>query len=312
MSDHDLLVGPDTGDDAAVYRITDDLAIIQTVDYFPPIVDDPYAFGEIAAANSLSDVYAMGGMPVIALNIVCFPVSLDKSILATVLKGGYAKAREARVLIAGGHTIDDAEPKYGLAVTGIVRPGDHISNAESRPGDVLVLSKPIGTGIITTGAKAGIAPDDVLDEAVEMMARLNEGAALSMKPAGVNACTDVTGFGLMGHLRNMMAASGVAAKISLDAVPVLKGTWDLLEQNVVPGGTRRNLDSMEGVAHWGSGISEAAKLLLCDAQTSGGLLMSVPRSREAGLIDSLRAHGADGHRIGEVVKSRDTYIEVTA
>ena len=312
MSDRDLLVGSDTGDDAAVYRITDDLAIIQTVDFFPPIVDDPYAFGAIAAANSLSDVYAMGGMPLIALNLVCFPVSLDKSILTAVLKGGYAKAAEANVLIAGGHTIDDAEPKYGLAVTGIVRPGDHISNARARPGDVLVLSKPIGTGIITTGAKAGVAPSDVLDEAVRVMSTLNDGAALSMKPAGVNACTDVTGFGLLGHLRAMIAASGVAAKISLGAVPVLNGTWDLLEQNIAPGGTRRNLDSMEGVARWDEGISEAAKLLLCDAQTSGGLLMSVPRGREAGLIDFLRAHGADGCRIGEIVKSPDTYIEVTA
>lgn len=307
-----MLVGPDTGDDAAVYRISDDLAIIQTVDFFPPIVDDPYAYGAIAAANSLSDVYAMGGMPVIALNIVCFPASMDKSILATVLRGGYDKAEEANALIAGGHTMDDPEPKYGLAVTGVVRPGDHISNAEARPGDVLVLSKPIGTGIITTGAKAGVTPDSVLDEAIAVMSRLNESAALSMRPAGVNACTDITGFGLLGHLRSMAAASHVAAKISLGAVPVLNGTWDLLEQNMVPGGTRRNLDSLQGVAQWDDGISEAAKLLLCDAQTSGGLLMSVPRQREAALIDSLRAHGADGFRIGEIVKSRDTYIEVTS
>ena len=312
MTDADLLVGAETGDDAAVYRITDDLAIIQTVDFFPPIVDDPYAYGAIAAANSLSDVYAMGGMPVIALNIVGFPVSLDKSILTTVLKGGYDKCAEANVLIAGGHTVDDAEPKYGLAVTGIVRPGDHITNATARPGDVLVLSKPIGTGIITTGAKAGVTPSDVLDEAVEFMSKLNEGAALSMKPAGVNACTDITGFGLIGHLRSMAAASGVAARISLGSVPVLNGTWDLLEQNMAPGGTRRNLESAESVVHWDEGISEAAKLLLCDAQTSGGLLMSVPPQREPGLIDSLRAHGADGFRIGEIVKSRDTYIEVTA
>ena len=312
MHDADLLVGTETGDDAAVYRITDDLAIIQTVDFFPPIVDDPYAFGAIAAANSLSDVYAMGGMPVIALNIVGFPVSLDKAILTTVLKGGYDKAAEARVLIAGGHTVDDAEPKYGLAVTGIVRPGDHVTNADARPGDVLVLTKPIGTGIITTGAKAGVTPGHVLDEAVEHMARLNEGAAQQMRPSGVRACTDVTGFGLLGHLRGMAAASGVAAKVSLGSVPVLDGTWDLLEQNIAPGGTRRNLESVEGAVRWDEGISEAAKLLLCDAQTSGGLLMSVPPQREPGLIDSLRAHGIGGFRIGEIVKSRETYIEVTA
>ncbi len=312
MTDADLLVGTETGDDAAVYRISDDLAIIQTVDFFPPIVDDPYAYGAIAAANSLSDVYAMNGMPIIALNIVGFPVSLDKQILTTVLKGGYDKAAEAHVLIAGGHTVDDAEPKYGLAVTGIVRPGDHITNAAARPGDVLVLTKPIGTGIITTGAKARVTPASVLDEAVKHMAALNANAAESMRPAGVNACTDITGFGLLGHLRGMVAASGVAAKLSLGAVPVMDGTWDLLEQDIVPGGTRRNLESMANTVRWDEGISDAAKLLLCDAQTSGGLLMSLPRQRAPGLIDSLKSHGAMGYRIGEIVKSRDAYIEVTS
>ena len=312
MTDADLLVGTENGDDAAVYRITEDLAIIQTLDFFPPIVDDPYAYGAIAAANSLSDVYAMGGMPIIALNIVGFPVSLDKQILTTVLRGGYDKASEAHVLIAGGHTVDDAEPKYGLSVTGIVRPGDHVTNANAKPGDVLILTKPIGTGIITTGAKAGVTPTSVLDGAIEQMAALNADAAHAMHNVGANACTDITGFGLLGHLRGMAAASRVAAKLSLGSVPVLDGTWDLLEQDVAPGGTRRNLESAEHVAHWDEGISEAAKLLLCDAQTSGGLLMSVPRQRKAAMLDSLRALGVRGWRIGEIVKSKETYIEVTS
>ena len=311
MSDADLLVGTEHGDDAAVYRITEDLAIIQTLDFFPPIVDDPYAYGAIAAANSLSDVYAMGGMPILALNIVGFPVSLDKQILTTVLRGGYEKAHEAHVLIAGGHTVDDAEPKYGLSVTGIVRPGDQVTNASARPGDVLILTKPIGTGIITTGGKAGVTPTSVMDAAIEQMSALNADAAHAMHDVGVHACTDITGFGLLGHLRGMVAASGVAAKLSLRSVPVLDGAWDLLEQDVVPGGTRRNLESAERVAHWDEGISEAAKLLLCDAQTSGGLLMSVPRQRESAMLDALRSFGVKGWRIGEMVKSKETYIEVT-
>ena len=312
FSDPDLIVGTETGDDAAVYRLTEDLAIIQTVDFFPPIVDDPYAFGAIAVANSLSDVYAMGGRPIIALNIVGFPAAMDKQILVDVLKGGYEKAAEAHVIIAGGHTVDDAEPKYGLAVTGIIRPGDHITNAGAKPGDVLVLTKPIGTGIITTGAKAGLAPEAALDAAVEQMATLNYAAGEAMHDARVNACTDVTGFGLIGHLRGMAAGSGVAARIKLSDVPVLDGAWDLLAKDVVPGGTRRNLDSANEVVHWGDGVSDEAKLLLCDAQTSGGLLMAVSSSRAGGLMNALSAHGVQGWRIGEMVQSRDTYIEVVS
>ena len=311
MTDANLLVGTETGDDACVYRITEDIALIQTVDFFPPIVDDPYAFGAIAAANSLSDVYAMGGIPLLALNIVGFPVSLDKQILATVLRGGYDKAAEAHVLIAGGHTVDDAEPKYGMAVTGVVRPGDHVTNAGAQPGDVLVLTKPIGTGVITTGAKAGVTPAAVLDDAIDHMATLNWAAGKAMQDTVVNACTDVTGFGLMGHLGGMVSASGVAAQISLRDVPVLEGAWDLLLQDVAPGGTRRNLESAQRFARWDDGISEAAKLLLSDAQTSGGLLMAVPRQRESTLMKALADYGAQGYRIGEILMSQDAFIQVT-
>ena len=310
LADPDLLVGPETGDDAAVYRITEDLAIIQTVDFFPPIVDDPYAYGAIAVANSLSDVYAMGGRPIIALNIVGFPVSMDKQILVDILKGGYEKAAEAHVIIAGGHTVDDAEPKYGLAVTGIIRPGDQVSNAGAKPGDALVLTKPIGTGIITTGAKAGVAPQPVVDAAVEQMATLNYAAGEAMHHVGVNACTDVTGFGLIGHLRNMVAASGVGAQLSLRDVPVLEGAWDLVAKDVVPGGTRRNLESAEGIVRWGVEISEQAKLMLCDAQTSGGLLFALPRSRASGMLNALSGLGIAGWQIGEIVKSKEPHIEV--
>ena len=310
FSHPDLLVGIETGDDAAVYRITDDLALVQTVDFFPPIVDDPYAYGAIAVANSLSDIYAMGATPILALNIVGFPVSLDKSILTAVLRGGYDKAAEAHVLIAGGHTVDDAEPKYGLAVTGIVRPGEQVTNAGAKPQDALVLTKPIGTGIITTGAKAGLAPQAVVDGAVAQMAALNAAASEAMQEVGVHACTDVTGFGLIGHLRGMAAGSGVAARVHLHDVPVLDGAWDLLAQDVAPGGTRRNLDSVGNVVHWDEGILDDAKLLLCDAQTSGGLLMALPPDRVESLLSALSHRGVTGWRIGEMLGAGETSIDV--
>ena len=214
-------MGAETGDDAAVYRLNDDTALIVTVDFFPPITDDPYEFGAIAAANSLSDVYAMGGKPLIALNVVGFPASLDKEILGKTLQGGYAKAAEAECLIVGGHTVDDPEPKYGLSVIGVVKPGQQVSNAGAKPGDVLILSKPIGTGIITTAGKQGVADPDVLAGAVETMAALNRPAAQAMQRVGVNAATDITGFGLLGHLKSMVKGSGVAADVNLSAVPVL-------------------------------------------------------------------------------------------
>ena len=266
--------------------------MIVTVDFFPPITDDPYEYGAIAAANSLSDVYAMGGKPLIALNVVGFPASLDKSILGKTLQGGYAKAAEAECLIVGGHTVDDPEPKYGLSVIGVVEPGKQVSNAGAKAGDALVLSKPIGTGIITTAGKQGVVDPDVMAGAVQTMAALNRPASEAMQQVGVNAATDITGFGLMGHLRSMVKGSGVAAEISLGALPVLPGTRELLDQGVAPGGTHRNLSSVEDAVTWDAALADLDKLLLCDAQTSGGLLMSVPAGKADALVAALRDHGA--------------------
>ncbi len=285
-------MGAETGDDAAVYRINDETALIVTVDFFPPITDDPYEFGAIAAANSLSDVYAMGGKPLIALNVVGFPASLDKEILGKTLQGGYAKAAEAECLIVGGHTVDDPEPKYGLSVIGVVEPGKQVSNAGAKPGDVLVLSKPIGTGIITTAGKQGVVDPDVIAGAVETMAALNRPASEAMQKVGVNAATDITGFGLMGHLKSMVKGSGVAAEVNLAAIPVLPGTRELLDNGVAPGGTHRNLSSVEDVVTWAESLTDNDRLLLCDAQTSGGLLMSVPSDRADALVAALREEGA--------------------
>ena len=293
LSHPDLLVGAETGDDAAVYRINDETALIVTVDFFPPITDDPYEFGAIAAANSLSDVYAMGGKPLIALNVVGFPASLDKEILGKTLQGGYAKAAEAECLIVGGHTVDDPEPKYGLSVIGVVEPGKQVSNAGAKPGDVLVLSKPIGTGIITTAGKQGVVDPDVMSGAVETMAALNKPGAVAMQQVGVNSATDVTGFGLMGHLKSMVKGSGVAAEVNLGAIPVLAGTRKLLERGVAPGGTHRNLSSVEDAVTWAEGLTDEDRLLVCDAQTSGGLLISVPAARCDALVAALREEGAN-------------------
>ena len=286
-----MLVGLNTGDDAAVYRMDDDTALIQTVDFFPPIVDDPYAFGQIAVANALSDVYAMGGRPLTALNIVGFPVALPKNILGTILIGGADKAREAGVLIVGGHTVDDDEPKYGLSVTGVVRPGSEVTNAGALPGDRLVLTKPLGTGVITTAGKQGVVPEDVLATAVEVMSALNSAASEAMTEVGVHACVDVTGFGLLGHLRGMTRASGVGATISYGAIPFLPGAVELAESGVAPGGTHRNLDSLQKDVAWDDSITDVQKLLLADAQTSGGLLISVAEHSTAALIAALKAHG---------------------
>ena len=270
--------------------MNDDTALIQTVDFFPPIVDDPYAFGQIAVANALSDVYAMGGRPLTALNIVGFPVALPKDLLGNILIGGADKAQEAGVLIVGGHTVDDEEPKYGLSVTGVVRPGDHVTNAGAKPGDNLVLTKPIGTGVITTAAKQGVAPDDVLQAAVAIMSQLNDAASKAMNQAGANACVDVTGFGLLGHLRGMTRASGVGATLDFDAIPFIPGASQLAEDGVAPGGTHRNLDSLQPDVSWDDSITDVQKILLADAQTSGGLLISVPQDKTDALLASLKAH----------------------
>ena len=291
IDDPNLLVGISTGDDAAVYKMSEDTAIISTVDFFPPIVDDPFKFGEIAAANALSDVYAMGGKPLIALNIVGFPVDLPHDILGEILSGGASKAEEAGVLIVGGHTVDDAEPKYGMSVTGVVHPGKQVTNAGAKPGDALVLTKPIGTGIITTAGKQSRVSEETLDRAVAIMGELNRKASEAMMRVGVNACVDITGFGLLGHLRLIAQGSEVSARVSVGAVPVIEGVEELLALGIAPGGTHRNLDSLDGVVDWHPDISEPTRILLADAQTSGGLLIAVASEKADALVAALKEAG---------------------
>lgn len=305
-------MGIDTGDDAAVYRLTDQLALVQTVDYFTPIVDDPYDFGAIAAANSLSDVYAMGGRPLTALNIVGFPSrTLPLKILARILLGGAEKCREAGCTVVGGHTIDDEEPKFGLAVTGLIEPGKAITNAAARPGDVLVLTKPLGTGIVATAIKRELADVATVRVATRTMATLNAAASEAALAVGVNACTDVTGFGLLGHLAGMCRGSRVGAVLSAGAAPVLPGVFDLIRKGSVPGGTRRNLENVARRVRWARNVPEELRLLLADAQTSGGLLLSVPAGRAAALVRLLEERGVPVvARLGEIVEDPDARIRV--
>ena len=298
-------MGIATGDDAAVYKMSEDLAIISTVDFFPPIVDDPFKFGEIAATNALSDVYAMGGKPVIALNIVGFPVDLPHEILGRILSGGASKAQEAGVLIVGGHTVDDAEPKYGMSVTGVVHPGEQVTNAGANPGDILVLTKPIGTGIITTAGKQERVSAETLNRAVSIMSELNRKPAEAMMHVGVNACVDVTGFGLLGHLRLIAQGSGVSARVKASNVPVIEGVHELLEMGIAPGGTHRNLESLDGVVDWHEDITDQTQILLADAQTSGGLLIAVAPDKKDALLEALEDVGVQTRAVIGEIFARD-------
>jgi selenide,water dikinase len=277
VTDPNVLVGIATSDDAGVYRLSDDLALVQTVDFFTPVVDDPYDFGRIAAANALSDVYAMGGKPLTALNIAAFPVeTLGTEILGRILEGGAAVAAQAGVVIIGGHTVKDDEPKYGLAVLGTIRPDEVVTNAGARPGDLLLLSKPVGTGVLTTARKRDLIDDAALVPAIEQMARLNDRAAAAMLAHGAHAATDVTGYGLVGHAGEMARASGVALAFDAAAVPRFDRVLELIAQDVVPGGTRDNLADHARFTQYAETVGEAYRVLLSDAQTSGGLLIAIP------------------------------------
>ncbi len=304
ITDPNVLVGPQFSDDAAVYQLDAELGLVATLDFFTPIVDDPYAFGEIAAANALSDVYAMGGQPLFALNLAGFPRdTLPLDVLGRILEGGAAKAAEAGIAIIGGHTIDDPEPKYGLVVVGRVRPDRIVRNVGARPGDRLILTKPLGSGIITTAIKRGLAEPALIDRISGLMATLNRAAAEAMVASGPSAATDVTGYGLLGHLWEMVSGSGVGAIVRLDAVPVLPEVWLYARDGVVPGGTRRNLANLEGKVVWGPGVDEVDRLVLADAQTSGGLLIAVPPDKAAALRAALLARGTPAHaEIGELVE----------
>jgi selenide, water dikinase len=306
-----VLVDASTGDDAAVYQITEDRALVATTDFFTPIVDDPYDFGRIAAANALSDIYAMGARPLFALNLVAFPRELlDQNILSEILRGGSEIALEAGIAIIGGHSIDDKEPKYGLCVIGEIDPRLVMRNTGAQPGDLLVLTKPIGTGVISTALKKDQAPSDVVAAAVRSMTTLNRPAAESMLRVGASAATDVTGFGLLGHLASMLRASGVAARVRAGLVPFLPGARDLAEAGHIAGGTRRNMEDAESITRWTADVSPAEHALLCDAQTSGGLLISIAANRADQLLDALREANTPAAAIIGDVRAGDPHVDV--
>jgi selenide,water dikinase len=306
-----VLVDASTGDDAAVYQIADDRALVATTDFFTPIVDDPYDFGRIAAANALSDIYAMGARPLFALNLVAFPRNLlDRDILSEILRGGSEIALQAGIAIIGGHSIEDSEPKYGLCVIGEVDPRTMLRNSGAQPGDLLVLTKPIGTGVIATALKKDAASETVIAEAVRSMVTLNRPAAEAMLKVGANAATDVTGFGLLGHLSSMLRASGVSARIRSGLVPLLPGARDLAAAGHIAGGTRRNYADAQRMTTFNAELSETDQLLLCDAQTSGGLLISVPADYADALVRELRAANTLAAAIVGDIRSGDPHIDV--
>ncbi len=302
-TDPNILNGFEHGEDAAVYRLTNELALVQSVDYITPVVDDPYTFGAIAAANALSDLYAMGARPVLALNLIGYPVkSLPLSTLEKILQGGVDKVVEAGASLIGGHSIDDHEPKYGLAVTGLIHPDRVVRNAGARPGDRLVLTKPLGLGIITTGLDRGLVDETTIEQAVTVMTTLNAGAAEAMLAVGVHAATDVTGFGLLGHLHEMLAASRVGAQIELSAVPALDKAWYLAAANCIPDGSHNNFRYLESFVTWDEVIERPARMVLCDAQTSGGLLLAVSPERTDDLLAALKGRETPAAAvIGEIV-----------
>ena len=291
-----MLVGTAIADDAGVYRLREDLALVQSVDFFTPIVDDPHDFGRIAAANSLSDIYAMGARPVTALNLVAWPVEdLGTEALAQVLRGGEEVASAAGVAVLGGHTIDDAEPKYGLSVTGTVNPRELLTIAGGRLGDALVLTKPVGAGVVATALKSGLAADQVVAAAVAVMTELNAAAAAAARAADAHAVTDVTGFGLLGHLHGLATASGVAAEVNAEAVPEIPGVLDLLKDGrTLAGGTRRNREEADTYTAFAPTVSESRRWLVCDAMTSGGLLIATSADRTGKLPGVVIGHLVEG------------------
>jgi selenide,water dikinase len=307
MKHDDLLVGCDSFADAGVYRVRDDLALVQTLDFFSPVVDDPYTYGQIAAANALSDVYAMGAKPLTAMNIVCFPSRTHgPEILGEILKGGADKVLEAGALIVGGHSVEDAEPKYGLSVTGVVHPYRLVRNDTAKPGDILVLTKPIGSGLVLTAAKAEMAIAGALDAVVKSMQALNKDASEAMQLTGVHASTDITGFGLLGHAREMALASGVSMEISFGRVPLFRGALQAAGMGLVPGGAYANREYIaEGLVNPNPGaIGEREMDILCDPQTSGGLLISVCPEKERELLTAMAAGNVTAVAIGLVTNEQ--------
>ncbi len=303
VKDKDLLVGIETADDAGVYRLSDDTAVVNTLDFFPPIVDDPYLFGQIAVANALSDVYAMGATPRLAMNIVCFPKALGMDILGEILKGGMDKLAEAGVLLIGGHSVDDAEVKYGLSVTGFAHPERIVTNRGARPGDILVLTKPIGVGVITSGLKAGRIKPDEAPEAFESMRTLNRSASEAMVEVGVSACTDITGYGLMGHAMEMAKGSEVSLIVKISGVRIFPKAIDLIANKANrPRTLMANRDYIMADVIKAAHIDEPLELMLFDPQTSGGLLISVAEAKYPELEAALRKRYVDSFVVGRVVE----------
>ena len=311
VSHEKLIVGLETSDDAAVYKVSDDKAIILTLDFFTPVVDDPYTFGKIAAANSLSDIYAMGGEPTVAMNIVCFPQCEDMAILREILRGGSDKVTESGAILVGGHTVDDMEPKYGLSVTGEVHPDKVRANSHVEVGDVLILTKPIGTGILNTAIKGEIADEQDYEEAVLVMEYLNKYPADALKKIDVNGVTDVTGFGLLGHVLEMAKGSGCTIEVDGESVPMLRNAREYANMGIIPAGMYKNLDYISPDVYVTEGVKQDILDVLYDPQTSGGLLISVPQERASELIDELRNCKALCYDIiGRAVEKKEKYVIV--
>lgn len=310
VRDKNLIVGIETSDDAAVYKINDTTAIVQTVDFFTPVVDDPYVFGQIAAANSLSDVYAMGADPKLAMNIVCFPKNLPQEKIKGILKGGYDKVKEAGALIVGGHTIEDEEPKFGLTVTGFMHPDDVLTNCNARVGDILILTKPLGVGIINTAIKADMADDKTYKKAIETMMTLNKFAKDAMMKVGVHSCTDVTGFGLLGHGLEMAEGSDVTLKFNAQEIPIIKEALSLAGMGIIPAGAYSNRCYIGNKVLFNENVSQELVDCLYDPQTSGGLLISVAKEKEDVLLDVLADSPTEYAVVGEVIQKQKHMIIV--
>ena len=299
-ADANLLVGFDSSDDAAVYKVSDDTAVIQTVDFFPPVVDDPYTFGQIAAANALSDVYAMGGEPRLAMNLLAVPNCLPLEAVGAILEGGAAKVAEAGAVTAGGHSIEDAEPKYGLCVTGLVHPDRVLTNSGAREGDILVLTKPLGTGILTTAAKAELLSQAEYREMVDIMTTLNQAAARAAVPLGPSACTDVTGFGLIGHVREMAEGSGQTVELWPGRIPIVPRALELARDGIIPAGAYRNMDFASPDVEATGTFPQEVLDCLYDPQTAGGLLVSLPEKRAEELLRRLSDRGVTAAAVGRI------------
>lgn len=312
QSDPNVIVGLDHADDGSVYKLTDDIALIQTVDFFTPVVNDPYKYGQIAAANSLSDVYAMGGTPKTVLNIVAYPMpDIGPEILAKILQGSSDKVKEAGAQVVGGHSVIDNEPKFGLSVTGIVHPEKFYRNSGAKPGDVLILTKPIGIGILTTGIKRGVLSDEKTELVTEVMCTLNKYAAETLRDFHPHAVTDITGFGLLGHAYEMAEGSHVSLVIENGEIPVLPGTKELAEEHVIPGGSWENHRWLIDVVQYPENMAEIEQVILCDAITSGGLLISLPKEEAQPYIQQLKNnHGIEAKVIGEVIEQKEKAIYV--